>query len=137
MTRLSVVGFAAVALLMTSCGGGGDSREGGTVVSAVVEDGSITLSEETVSAGDVTLDVVNEGSLVHEIEVFSGDTIDLPISNGVADTSDMELVDEVEDVIPGGRPTLNLELGPGSYIMMCNLPGHYAMGMVTKLTVTG
>jgi uncharacterized cupredoxin-like copper-binding protein len=33
--------------------------------------------------------------------------------------------------------TLDVTLQPGQYVIICNLPGHVAMGMVTELTVTG
>jgi uncharacterized cupredoxin-like copper-binding protein len=135
MIRATTVALIFIAIL-TSCGGGGSGADQ-SQVSVTLEDGKITIDPEAVPAGNVTFDVTNDGSMVHEIEVFSGDSVDLPISNGVADTGDMDLVDEVEDILPGGNPELRLRLDPGTYIIICNLPGHYAMGMVAKLTVTG
>ncbi|MFZ0625344.1 MAG: cupredoxin domain-containing protein [Acidimicrobiia bacterium] len=122
-------------VVLTACGGGGSGSDE-THVSVTLEDGKITLGQEAVPSGRVTFDVTNEGSMVHEFEIFSGDNIDLPISNGVADTGGLDLIDEVEDILPGGKPELRLALDPGTYIIICNLPGHYAMGMVAELTVT-
>ena len=37
---------------------------------------------------------------------------------------------------PGATKALTLDLKPGTYLLVCNLPGHYAAGMWTVLTVT-
>ena len=33
--------------------------------------------------------------------------------------------------------TIELDLQPGSYLMICNVPYHYAAGMVIAFTVSG
>ncbi len=38
---------------------------------------------------------------------------------------------------PGESGQVTLHLNPGTYILFCNIPGHYAMGMWTLLKVTG
>ncbi len=128
--------LGALALLLAACGGGGPQADAATV-SATLRDGAIELSRSRVPAGPVSLQVENQGTMIHEIEVFVGEGTDLPVSNNVADTSGMELIDEVEDIAPGLTPTLDLDLDPGNYVIICNLPGHYQMGMVTELTVSG
>ena len=80
--------------------------------------------------------VRNDGTSVHEIEVFAGTKTDLPVKNSVADTTGLKLVDEVEDILPGSTLMLDLDLEPGDYVIICNLPGHYQVGMVSKLVVT-
>lgn len=47
----------------------------------------------------------------------------------------IEAIGEVEDVANGASATLSLTLEPGSYVALCNLPGHYAAGMATAFTV--
>ena len=47
----------------------------------------------------------------------------------------MEVVDEVEDIAPSTSTSLTVTLEPGTYAMLCNLPGHYAQGMVTTFEV--
>ena len=42
---------------------------------------------------------------------------------------------EVAELEPGEKGALKLTLKPGSYILYCNVPGHYALGMWTLLTV--
>jgi len=40
------------------------------------------------------------------------------------------------DIQPGTSHTLDVTLTPGTYLLICNVPGHYAAGMVTPQTVT-
>jgi len=37
---------------------------------------------------------------------------------------------------PGAEATLRLPLKAGKYVMFCNQPGHYKLGMVARFTVT-
>ena len=37
---------------------------------------------------------------------------------------------------PAPRQSLDVSLKAGSYVIICNLPGHYASGMHTAFTVT-
>ena len=32
--------------------------------------------------------------------------------------------------------TVTFDMQPGTYLLICNVPGHFAAGMVTPLTVT-
>ena len=43
---------------------------------------------------------------------------------------------ETEEMQPGASKTLTLDLKPGTYLLICNVAGHYAAGMWTVLTVT-
>jgi len=44
---------------------------------------------------------------------------------------------EVSELDPGQKGALRIELKPGKYIIYCNIPGHYALGMWTTFNVTG
>lgn len=124
----------AITVLLGACVTSGSGTE--SDITAVLTNESITLSQQSISSGALSLTVRNDGTSVHEIEVFAGSKTELPVSNSVADTTGLTLVDEVEDILPGSTLTLDLDLEPGDYVIICNLPGHYEMGMVTKLTVT-
>lgn len=129
-----IAALVVLALPLAACTG----TAGAPVdISAALTDGSITLSTNTIAAGHVTIAATNGGTMVHEIEVFAGEGTLLPVVNSVADTSGLDLIDEIEDVVPGATVTLAVDLVPGHYVIMCNLPGHYEMGMVADLEVTG
>lgn len=133
LARSSWVVFVVVVIL-GACVSTDSATEGD--ITAVLTNESITLSQQSISRGPLSIAVRNDGTSVHEIEVFAGSETDLPVSNSIADTTGLTLVDEVEDILPGSTLTLDLDLEPGEYVVICNLPGHYEMGMVTKLTVT-
>ena len=43
---------------------------------------------------------------------------------------------EVSELDPGASGSLTVALQPGKYLLICNVPGHYASGMWTEFTVT-
>ena len=137
----SVAAIATLTLALTSCGdddsaGAGD--DGSTSVDATLEDFDISLSDTTVPSGDVTFHVQNDGPSVHEFVVFETDLApdELPTEDGdVAESDDFAPVDEIEDIEPDSSPALSLNLDPGHYVVICNIPGHYKQGMASEFTV--
>lgn len=53
----------------------------------------------------------------------------------MASTEGLELVDEIEDITPGSSADLTVDLDAGTYVIMCNLPGHFAQGMYSTFEV--
>ena len=104
----------------------------------------INLSTDTARAGSVTFQVTNQGAETHEFVVLKTDTAadKLPIVGfeGEKDRIDeagpgVTNVGETGDMKPGETKLLTVDLLPGHYVVVCNLPGHYRMGMHTDLTV--
>jgi uncharacterized cupredoxin-like copper-binding protein len=54
----------------------------------------------------------------------------------VAEGDDFAPVDEIEDIEKGATPKLTIDLDAGSYVLICNVAGHYRQGMRTSFTVT-
>ncbi len=133
MTRLASLVLLAVTVGACTVTGGG------TQIATTLEDGVIIFDRAEVPAGTVTFVIENRGTMVHEVEVFAGATpgLRLPVVAGVADTTGLTLIDEVEDIVAGTTTSLTVDLEPGTYLVICNLPGHYAMGMTIELVVTG
>jgi uncharacterized cupredoxin-like copper-binding protein len=132
--RRSFAALAGLVLLAaTACSSGGDDAD----VEVMLQDTQITLSTETVPAGETTFATQNQGSETHEFEIFRTDLApgELPVDGDTADTADLQLMDEVEDVAPSTTAQLTTGLEPGSYVLICNLPEHYARGMHVSLTV--
>ena len=137
------IAAAALALVATvgcssssSSSSGGGSTSGG--VSATEKDFSITLSSSTGTAGSTTFNISNEGPSTHEFVIIkTNDAPDaLPVTNGSVDESGLTIVDENEAVAPGTTPALTTNLDAGSYVIICNVPGHYQAGMHTAFTVS-
>lgn len=93
-----------------------------------------------VKAGRVTLEAVNRSKgLVHEVLVIQAgsDGSQLPYDTK-ADTvveKRVHPLGEISDLKPGAHGKLTLNLKPGTYILLCNQPGHYKAGMLSKLVV--
>ena len=96
---------------------------------------AMTVSATRVAAGKVTFHVTNSGSVTHEMVVIRTPTPsgDLPMQSGEA--SEAGSAGETGDMTAGTSTDLKLTLPAGHYALICNLPGHYAGGMHTDLTV--
>jgi len=132
--------FAAVVGLVAACGGG-TPQASADGVPVTLRDFSVTVGSSTLAAGSNKLAIQNSGATVHELEVFTVpagvDPAAIPVVNSVADTASvgMTVVDEKEDIAPGTGASLTVNLQPGTYVFMCNLPTHYGLGMHATVTV--
>jgi uncharacterized cupredoxin-like copper-binding protein len=117
------------ALLLPLAAACESTGEGDVEVS--LRDDAVTLSPASGDAGSLTFAATNDGTETHEIEIFRGDVdpATLPVEDNVASTEGLELVDEIEDITPGSTANLTVDLDAGTYVVMCNLPGHFERGM--------
>lgn len=129
--------FVSVALIGIACKAG---YAGETLKATLLKDNTIQLDTGSVKAGPVTFEVSNApgASLTHELVVLKTDLAadKLPITNGHVPESRFKKMGEVEDVTPGKNKHVTLKLAPGRYVLICNRPGHYSMGMHASLVVT-
>jgi plastocyanin len=121
--RLFLLVFALAAL--TGCGSddGDDSAApaGSSSGQVVINETEFALDPSKPSvdaAGRTTIQVVNDGSLTHALEVEG---------NGVEE--------ETEDIAPGQSAELTVELGEGEYEIYCPLEDHRDQGMEGTLVV--
>lgn len=133
---LAVPMILGLAFVTASCGG---DDEG--VVDVTLADFTITADPTSTPAGEVTFDVANDAEQVHEFVVFQTDLAaeELPTGeNGDVDEEGegVTLVDEIEDIEGGSSESLTVDLDAGSYVLICNLPGHYGQGMHTSFSVS-
>ncbi len=111
---------------------------GGEQLDIKMADYSFTPEDATAKAGSVTINAENIGKMTHELVLAKSnlDPAKLPTaSDGSVDEEALDTVDEAADVPPGETGSFTADLQPGSYVMICNLPGHYAAGMYGSLTV--
>jgi uncharacterized cupredoxin-like copper-binding protein len=109
-------------------------------------------TDATVAAGDVTFEVFNGGTMVHEMLVLKTDTPadqlpitdagdpPVPVATGADKVSEDDSIGETgaPDMQPGTTRTFTIkDMTPGHYVLVCNIAGHYANGMRADLTVTG
>jgi uncharacterized cupredoxin-like copper-binding protein len=95
---------------------------------------AIAVNARSVPAGKVTFSVTNAGRVDHELVIMRA-----PASGRLRlahfKASEETSVGEVHEIAPGktGRETFTLR--PGTYFLICNIAGHFQLGMVTELKV--
>ena len=133
---LAVPMILGLVLVTASCSGDDDGGIGVTLA-----DFTVTADPDSASAGEVTFDVTNDAEQIHEFVVFKTDLAadQLPTDEG-GDVDEagagVELVDEIEDIEGGSTQSLTVNLDAGSYVLICNLPGHYQQGMHAGFTAS-
>lgn len=100
----------------------------------------IKASPGAVKAGEVTFNVKNDSKdTIHEMIVMylADPTKPLPYIGNENRVDEDKAGDkgEVSELDPGKSGTLTVELKAGKYLLICNVPGHYAAGMWTAFTV--
>jgi uncharacterized cupredoxin-like copper-binding protein len=139
-TRKSFQLFMVVAMLAVSAltGCGGPSK-----VDVSLTTYKITLSTDSVKAGEVVFHVTNDATdLVHEFVIFKTDLPEdqLPLTaENIVDEAGagITFINEDEDVAQGTSKDRSVTLEPGRYVLLCNtaLNNHYTRGMHIVFTV--
>lgn len=112
-----------------------------TSTNGSLEGMQMIATPDIVRAGKVTINATNlSHSLVHEVVVIRTDGTNKPPpydpKAGVVKEDEVRDLGEISDLDPGKSGSLTVNLSPGSYLLICNQPGHYKAGMWTNLTVT-
>ncbi len=129
-------------LLLAGCAGDGDPGGGGKAeaseVRVIMSDFQFALDTGMVVPGSVTFRVENAGNVVHEVAVFRTDleASDIPVDGDriVESVPGLEEIGEV-DAEPGHANVVTMDLSPGRYMLICNVPGHFQNGMWSVLEV--
>jgi uncharacterized cupredoxin-like copper-binding protein len=123
-----LLAFAAV--LLPACGGGSTPDEaspngagagGGEVVEVALSEFALEPASFSLEPGSYTFHVVNDGSVVHALEIEG--------PSGEMETGDLE---------PGESADLEIDLSePGEVEIYCPVDDHRGMGMEGTITVGG
>ena len=92
----------------------------------------------SMPAGEVTFEMINEGAVAHDLWVLRTELAydALPVKGGAAVTAgDVEVVEKVLETAAGTTVSLTASLEPGSYVLICNIPAHYELGMRAPFTI--
>lgn len=119
-----------------------ETRSPAPTVHTYVREWAIDPQPARVEAGNVSFQVHNQGSMKHELLVMktSLPATQLPVgSDDVVHLGEgMEVMVEIEpEDLPGGAVAQkSVVLASGHYVLICNIPGHYARGLRADFEVS-
>jgi uncharacterized cupredoxin-like copper-binding protein len=126
---------AALLLAIPGCSGDDGGKPGGV---RVRERDFHISAPKVVSAGHVDISIDNRGPDDHELIVVRLHGESLPgREDGLTldeDALEDDIAGALEPAAPGDHE-LSVDLKPGRYELLCNMYGHYAGGMHTRLVV--
>ena len=89
--------------------------------------------------GDFVFDVANDGNAPHNFRIIKSDLAPdaLPVSNSAVDESQFDFVGgfSVPALQIGETKVVPANLVAGNYVLICNVPTHYELGMYLGFTV--
>lgn len=147
------IGAGLGTLLLTmvaACGGTTTptSSPAGAAAAPASATSSVALSEMKVTmqagyaAGKHTFTVSNAGTVPHELLVFRSvltpDRYPTEASGAIAeDGAGITKISDGDNLAKGQSQTRTVDLSqPGTYLFVCNLPGHFAAHMYTVVTAS-
>jgi uncharacterized cupredoxin-like copper-binding protein len=107
-----------------------------TSIAVALTEWKVMPSRTTAAAGHVTFDVHNGGAQPHELVVLKSSKPAARLGKaGTARLPETGHVGEVGELKAGADGKTTIDLKPGRYVLICNLPGHWTAGMRSDLTV--
>jgi len=124
-------------VLVASCSSAPETLPADVTVVVEMREYLITLNTPTVKAGVVKFGIRNLGTMVHDFDLIKTDLAPdkLPIDTASAKANTDGLVKQMITIAQGRATTLDADLAPGHYVIICNVASHYQLGMRTELTV--
>ena len=120
----------ALAFMLTACGG-----KSGVTLNVTSTDTGYDSQTYTVPAGaQVTLNLTNNGANPHEFAILKlGEHVSLPFG----EDDESKILWELDGVDPGTTKsdTFTAPTEPGTYDVICGIPGHIELGMIATLIV--
>ncbi|MEK7862018.1 MAG: sulfocyanin-like copper-binding protein [Chloroflexota bacterium] len=126
----------AFAVIASSCASQPEALPADVQVVVDMKDYTITLSVATVKAGSVKFGIRNLGGMEHQFDLIRTDVaVDKLPTDGNAKAREDGLVKQVKGIGSGKVATISADLTPGRYLIICNVTGHYQLGMRVELRV--
>ena len=132
-----VPALLAALLVLASCTQPAENAPSDSQVVAELTDYKITLNVPSTKAGKVKIGVRNLASMEHSFEVLKTDLPQdkLPVDGASAKAKEDGKVGEIKSIAAGKSASVSIDLVPGNYVFICNVAGHYQLGMHVGFTV--
>ena len=140
LRRLVALAVTTAVLAIIGCSSTTPTEPLGTNVQVALDEWSVIPKVTQVGSGQINFLASNEGSLQHELVVLKTDlpASDLVVTDGKVDEeASGTVIGQIDpaDLAPGKQASTTLNLEPGTYVLFCNLTGHYALGMRAGFTI--
>jgi uncharacterized cupredoxin-like copper-binding protein len=142
---IASVGAVIIASLACAAGsapaavGGAGTDTNSELVGVTLGEFSVKTDATEVAPGKITFAVRNDGTAKHELVVLESSAENLAVDSQTGKASEdvggVKHVGEIDGLDAGKTKALTLDLAAGTYLLICNIPGHYHLGMVAKLVV--
>ena len=136
MIRLSLALLLGLAVTVAACASAAENIPADVDVAVHMQDYKVILSVATVKAGTVRFGIKNEGSMEHSFELIRTDLpFDQLPTTGDSKAKEDSLIKQVKSIAVGKVSVVTADLAAGKYVVICNVAGHYQLGMRAALTV--
>jgi uncharacterized cupredoxin-like copper-binding protein len=134
--RIAALAFA-LGLVISSCAQAPETLPPDVQVTVDMKEYSIAVTPATAKAGVVKIGIRNLGTMVHDFDLYKTDLPfdKLPVDGGSATVKIDGLVKQMRNISPNRVTTLDAQVAAGSYVIICNVAGHYQLGMRAALKV--
>ena len=115
----------------------GETPAAATTVDVELIEFAVNPARDTADAGPVNFNVSNNGTEVHTFRAIKTDLAPdaLPKANALVDEAQLDVVASIPEFAAGPTRQVSVDLEAGSYVLICNVPGHYDLGMRVAFTV--
>lgn len=136
MRRLPLALLLGVAMTVAACAAASETIPPDVDVAVTLKDYRVELSVTTVKAGTVKFGVKNAGGMEHSFELIKTDLpFDKLPTTGDAKAREDGLVKQIKSIGVGKVSSTTAQLVTGNYVVICNVAGHYQLGMRAALKV--
>jgi uncharacterized cupredoxin-like copper-binding protein len=137
MITRSVAALMALALLIAACAGPAADAPAGSQVVVEMTDYKLRVNVPSVKAGKIQIGVRNLATMQHSFEVLKTDLPQdkIPVDPASAKAKEDGKVGEIRSIPAGKSAAVTIDLTPGKYVLICNVAGHYQLGMHVGFTV--
>jgi uncharacterized cupredoxin-like copper-binding protein len=135
--RLSVIVLAVLVIVASACAASPSDTSEVPGLYVDISDYKLVTDHPSIAAGHVVFGIRNHAAMLHELKVIKTDLApdQLPIDGATAKAKEDGKVGELLNIAGGASRKLVLELTPGKYVLICNIAGHYQLGMRIGLEV--
>jgi len=133
--RLPHALLLGLALTFASCASASENIPADVDVAVHMQDYKVILSVASVKAGTVRFGIKNEGGMEHSFELIKTDVAFDQLPTVDAKAKEDGLVKQVRSLPVGKVSVVSADLAAGKYVVICNVVGHYQLGMRAALTV--